>query len=98
MPKRIRTIGITLAAPRHLNHDIAELASHPGWGELRKRAAKARDQYFANLGKTLYLGEPVSDADLHYRRGFFRGMNYILNQGTIEADALERELKTMKEA
>lgn len=70
---------------------LASLANHPGWTVLRQRTKAARDSYFTSLGRQLYNNPAaVTDADIHYRRGFYRGCFWVLNNPVFTAAKLER--------
>ena len=72
---------------------LADLAKHPGWAILRKDSIKWRDDYFARLGRTMYDNPTVTPDDLHYKRGFFHAIFFILNNPVLTARSLERELE-----
>lgn len=72
---------------------LADLAKHPGWPILRAEAIKWRDEYFARLGRTLYDNPTVTPDDLHYKRGYFHALFFLLNVPTLTMKALERELE-----
>ena len=75
------------------------LARHPGWAELKAEAHRARTQYFQNLANVLYTQglDSLTAEDFAYRRGFFRGMQWLLTQPDFSAAALERALKQQQD-
>lgn len=76
---------------------IADLAGHPGWELLRQRAVESRDRYMGNLAKTLYDDPSSLDpAAVEYRRGFFRGIFWLLNNPVFEARELERVISEQR--
>lgn len=57
-----------------------------------------REAYFANLARTLYDKQGVlTDVDLAYKRGYFYGMNRLLNEPLIGLKKLERESEQRSE-
>lgn len=74
---------------------VARLLETPEWRELQKAADEARERYFKNLAKTLY-NDPgsISEADLQYKRGFWRGVDWLLKQPTLDGNRLMRAADT----
>lgn len=72
---------------------LADLAKHPGWPILRQTMLEARDAYFTKLGRALYDNPSVTPDDLHYKRGYFHAIFFLLNKPTLLAKELEKELE-----
>jgi hypothetical protein len=72
---------------------LADLALHPGWAILRQDMIEAKNAYFTKLGKDLYDNPTVTPDDLHYKRGYFHAIFFLLNKPTLLAKDLERELE-----
>lgn len=72
---------------------LADLANHPGWQELGQVVLEQKDAYFRNLAQTLY-NDPagVTPDALHYKRGFFKGMVWLLANPKVELRELRKEL------
>ena len=72
---------------------VAELVEQPGYKIMYERAAQAREDYYANLARTLYTNPgKIGEADLYGKQMFFRGVMWALNNPLFEMKALEREL------
>ena len=72
---------------------LADLALHPGWSILREDMKKVKAAYFVKLGKDLYDNPTVTPDDLHYKRGYFHGIFFLLNKPTVLAALIEKELE-----
>lgn len=58
---------------------------------MRDKFLKARTDYYASLGETLYRTPELLDTnDLLCKAAFFRGALYILNDPVFTRKALER--------
>jgi hypothetical protein len=51
-----------------------------------------REDYYLNLGKALYAGKPISEADLDFKRGYFAALARLFNEPEFSARAIERDL------
>jgi hypothetical protein len=80
-----------LASPR--TQVLADLANHPGWKELSAIVMEQKASYFQSLGAALY-NDPrsVTETDLHFKRGFFKGMVWLLANPVVEVKKLQAEL------
>ena len=76
---------------------VAELADHPAWPLLRERVKEAREQYFRNLGKSLYAGTAVTAEDVAYKRGFFRGAFFLLNTPVFDQMMVDQAIDSTEE-
>jgi hypothetical protein len=72
---------------------LADLANHPGWKELSAIVMEQKASYFQSLGAALY-NDPrsVTETDLHFKRGFFKGMVWLLANPVVEVKKLQQEL------
>lgn len=68
---------------------ISHLAQHPAWPELAVLAREKRDKAFDRLAKDLLRGHQISDVDVAFTRGFFRGMEFLIATPTLEDKKLE---------
>ena len=77
------------------DHDrelLSHLSSHPSWGVLRTVSKERMDEVFLLTARELMRGEVVPKEVIEYRRGFFAGMKFLLDNPTVEAQKLERSL------
>ena len=74
---------------------IARLVESPEWRELQLAAEEAKTQYFTNLAKGIY-NDPsrITEADLQYKRGWWRGIDWLLKQPTLDHAKLMRAAET----
>lgn len=72
---------------------LASLEAHPAWAELKAWTQEQRDAYLRKLADAIYEGRPLTEADLDYKRGFFRGMALLLNQPFFSAAQLRKEIE-----
>jgi hypothetical protein len=72
---------------------LADLANHPGWEELSAIVVEQKASYFQGLGAALY-NDPrsVAETDLYFKRGFFKGMVWLLANPAFELRQLQAEL------
>lgn len=61
---------------------VARLLQTPEWAELTATAEEAKTQYFDTLSRHLYSGREITDVDLAYKRGWWRGIAWLLKQPT----------------
>jgi hypothetical protein len=81
-----------LVSPR--TQVLADLANHPGWKELSAIVMEQKAAYFQSLGAALYNDpESVTETDLHFKRGFFKGMIWLLANPALELRELRKELE-----
>lgn len=74
---------------------LADWAKHPGHQIMRRRLLAAREDYYTNLGRTLYAQpDLIGEADLTGKAAFFKGALWILNAPVFEAKALERAMQS----
>jgi hypothetical protein len=72
---------------------LADLATQPGWQELSKIVLEQKTAYFQTLGAALYNDpKSVTETDLHFKRGFFKGMIWLLANPAFELRQLQQEL------
>ena len=76
----------------HEQQLLARLGNDPAWGTLRDRAKDRMDKEFVRLAKQLMVGDEVTRENVEYRRGFFAGMKFLLDNPTLEAKRLDRVL------
>lgn len=77
----------------HQRQLIADLHRHQGFALLREWVTEQRDGYFKNLAAELYAGKPLADADLDYKRGYFKGMFRLLNEANFTAKQIQADLE-----
>ena len=80
------------ADPDHTTQLLARLGTDPAWPALRDRAKERMDVEFDRLAKALMRDGEVSREEVQYRRGFFAGMKFLLDNPTLEARKLDRAL------
>lgn len=76
---------------------LAHLAAHPAWEALREVAKERMDDVFAKTARELMQGAEITREVIEYRRGFFAGIKFLLDQPTLEAKALEKALAEERE-
>lgn len=70
-----------------------KLKETPGWQELRQVAKVREEKYGRLLTAAMMRGEPVDQREIDFRRGFFAGMDYLLNSVDHAEKAFEDALK-----
>jgi hypothetical protein len=75
---------------------VAKLAG-PEWDALRDRAKARMEAEFGRLASDLMAGREVTPTDLEYRRVFFAGMKFLLDNPTLEKRKLDRALARANE-
>lgn len=75
---------------------LADLSRQPGWELLVKVANEAKDAEYAKLTRELLAGRRPTQAEVSYVRGYFRGLMFLINNPTLEANAIERARKDVK--
>lgn len=72
---------------------LAELGSHPGWPILHDRAKRQMDLFFMQLAREFASANKRPDYEtLQWKRGFFAGMKFLLDNPTVEAKRLAKAL------
>lgn len=70
---------------------VARLADSPEWAELRTIFDDAKETYFRKLARRIYSNpESITNSDLHYKRGVYRGVEIVLNEPHRLAEALQK--------
>lgn len=83
----------TIASPEQLERAerLVTLLDHPNWQELRNVAKDKMNKHFNLLAKELMAGRDIPD--LQYRRGFFAGMKFLLDQPDLAQKKLAAALE-----
>lgn len=77
----------------------AELHAHPAFAALKQWTIEQRTAYYENLGKQLYENPgTISEADLDYKRGYWKGIARLLNQPFFDAAELRADMERTEEA
>lgn len=77
---------------------LLHLKDQPGWEVLRALAKERMETHFNNLARQLMAKDATVEAtDLQYRRGFFAGMKFLLDQPDLEVKRLERAITNTEE-
>lgn len=77
----------------------AELHSHPAFTALKQWAIGQRTAYYQNLAKQLFENPgAISEADLEYKRGYWKGIARLLNQPFFDAQQLRADMEQTEEA
>ena len=67
---------------------LAHLGHHPAWPTLRSLCQARMEQEFRRTAAELMSGKEIDPATLGYRRGFFAGMKWLLDNPTLAATKL----------
>jgi hypothetical protein len=73
------------------------LVNHPAWPALRKVTKARKQQHFDDVAKALMQGKEVPQDVLEWKRGFFKGMEYVLEHPAHRANELERALRNRED-
>lgn len=72
---------------------VADLQNHPGWALLKGLTIEWRAAYYKNLADSLYNGTtPLAEADLDFKRGYFKALARLFNEPGFNQKTIERGL------
>ena len=77
---------------------LAALRENRGWPELAQIVKERMEREFLLLSHALMRGEPWSQEELAYKRGFFAGMKFLLDSPDLNESKLERALRQQENA
>jgi hypothetical protein len=72
---------------------LASLTSHPAWDALRAKVERKMNREFSRMSSNLMRGDIPSVAQVHYMRGVFAGMKFLLDCPAVESRKLDRLLE-----
>src|SRR5574341_1362785 len=88
--QKIRSLG-------DKGRELAKLTEHPAWLTLRREFEARRQTYLQRLAREMVVGgidaEPLSQRELDYQRGFFRGAQAVLDTPDNVIAQLEKALR-----
>jgi len=71
----------------------AALTKQAGWQRLRERYRQALEREERRIGRALLNGEPVDQRDIDRRRGFWAGVQAVLDTPEQAEQQLDRWLR-----
>ena len=84
-----------------LARDLAKLTDHPSWGVLRESFDKAREKAELRLARQMYRGgeghPEIDQREIDYQRGFWRGVQAVLDQPEYAGRAFVQAMERTKE-
>ena len=77
--------------------ELAKLTEHPSWPALRTEIEKRKQGYLTKVARQLTSGGPDAEAfnqrEMDYIRGFFKGVDAVLDTPDRAVATLEKALK-----
>lgn len=70
--------------------NLQHLVQLPAWQLLRLTVVRKMKNEFMVLANDLMEGRPVQSSDVAYKRGFYAGMKFVLDQPDLEIKAMEK--------
>lgn len=72
--------------------DLAKLKEHESWGVLRQRFEKMKEDDVRSLSHQLLSGREVDNTNLAFRRGFWKGAQWVLDNPDLAQQAFEKAI------
>jgi hypothetical protein len=76
---------------------LIHLKEDAGWKALHERVADRMEKEFRRTAAQMMAGTEIPQWEIEYRRGFFAGMKFLLDQPDLDAqkmaEAIRRERK-----
>jgi hypothetical protein len=76
---------------------VAHLGQHPAWPVLRIIAQTRMEAEFRRTASEMLSGKEIPGETIAYRRGFFAGMKFLLDNPTIAAARLDEAIRQEQE-
>ena len=67
--------------------------AHPGLIALRETVKERKEWQFNAFAQRLLAGDYPDEEDVEYARGFFAGMNYLLDKPKLHVTEIQKELR-----
>lgn len=65
----------------------AELMAQPGWQKLIEMIKREKEEWLLDLAKRQFDGEEVSEREIRFYSGFWRGADYVLRHPEVAEDS-----------
>lgn len=78
------------------NDSLVNLANHPGWADLTRLVRARMVKEFRQMTRDLMGGRTPDPVEAAYKRGFYAGLKFLLDQPPRSRRDLEKALEERK--